>query len=150
MSIAEGDEAMAKTRNERGAAVTVWAVLIVPLVTLIVGIAIDLPGQVQATRYASDVAAQAARVAGQELDTERYVTGRGLDLLGNRARRAALDYIEQAGMTGTVSIEGGATITVTTTASYEPVFLSSLGVRSLQVTGSARARAVEALEGTER
>ncbi len=142
--------AMAKTKDERGAAVAVWAVLIVPLATLIVGIAIDLSGQVQAKRYASDIAAQAARVAGQELDAERYVTGRGLDLLGNRARRAALEYIEQAGMTGTVSIDDGTTITVTTTATYEPVFLSSLGVQALQVTGSARARAVEALEGTER
>lgn len=142
--------AMAKTKDERGAAVAVWAVLIVPLVTLIVGIAIDLSGQVQAKRYASDIAAQAARAAGQELDAERYVTGRGLDLLGNRARRAALEYIEQAGMTGTVSIDDGTTITVIATATYEPVFLSSLGVQALQVTGSARARAVEALEGTER
>ena len=51
-------------RGERGS-VTVWMVLIVMVLTMVIGIAVDLSGQVNAKRRAGDVAAQAARAAGQ-------------------------------------------------------------------------------------
>lgn len=47
-------------RGERGS-VTVWMVLIVMVLTMVIGIAVDLSGQVNAKRRAGDVAAQAAR-----------------------------------------------------------------------------------------
>jgi Flp pilus assembly protein TadG len=140
-----------RRHDERGSAVTVWAVLIVTVLTLIIGIAVDLSAQVQAKRHASDVAAQAARLAGQQLDADRFLDSGGtLTLANTTAREAALDYIEQCGMTGQVVITGGTDISVTTTARYTPVFLSSIGVGTLEVTGSAHARAVRALNGTER
>ena len=136
--------------DERGSALTTGAVMLVTVFTLILGIAVDLSGQVQTKRQAFDVAAQAARVAGQHLDTDRFLDSGGTLRLSNaNARRAALSYIEQTGMTGDVTIDG-TEITVTATAHYTPVVLSILGIDALPVTGTANARAVRALDGTER
>ncbi len=66
------------------------------------------------------------------------------------AKAAAQRTIAQAGMTGTVTIQGGVRITVTTTARYQPQFLSSLGFGPLTVTGNATGRLVRAQDGTER
>ena len=124
--------------------------LLVTVFTLVLGIAVDLSGQVQTRRQAFDVAAQAARVAGQHLDADRFLgSGGNLRLSTADARRAALDHIEQAGMTGEVTING-TDITVTATARYTPVVLSLVGINTLPVTGTANARAVRSLDGTER
>ena len=141
---------MTGRHDEKGTALTTGAVLLVTVLTLILGIAVDLSGQVQTKRQAFDVATQAARVAGQQLDTDRLFDDRGgVRLSTDSARQAALDYIERAGMTGQVTIDG-TDITVTATAQYTPVVLSILGIDTLPVTGTATARAVRTLDGTER
>lgn len=141
---------MTGRHDEKGTALTTGAVLLVTVLTLILGIAVDLSGQVQTKRQAFDVATQAARVAGQQLDTDRLFDDRGgFRLSTDSARQAALDYIERAGMTGQVTIDG-TDITVTATAQYTPVVLSILGIDTLPVTGTATARAVRTLDGTER
>ena len=54
-------------------------------------------------------------------------------------------------MTGVVTVAtGGTELRVTTTARYEPLFLTSLGLGPLTVTGTSTARLVRALEGRER
>lgn len=142
---------MRRRRDEKGAAITTWAVLIVVAMTLIVGIAVDLSGQINAKRLAGDVAAQAARAAGQQIDAEVYLTdGRSVAIVNASARDAAIAYIEAAGMTGTARIVSGTELVVETYATYTPVFLSALGVGELQVTGTATTRAVRALDGKER
>ncbi len=141
---------MKRRRDEKGSALTTGAVLLVTVFTLILGIAVDLSGQVQTKRQAFDVATQAARVAGQHLDTDRFLDDRGsFRLSTDAARQAALDYIERAGMTGEITIDG-TEITVTATAQYNPVILPIIGINTLTVTGTATARAVRALDGTER
>lgn len=138
------------SRNQRGSALTTGAVLLVTVFTLILGIAVDLSGQIQTKRQAFDVAAQAARVAGQQLDADRFLdSGGAVRLSTATARRAALAYIEKAGMTGDITIDG-TQITVMATAQYTPVVLSLVGINTLPVTGTANARAVRALNGTER
>lgn len=137
-------------RDERGSALTTGSVLLVTVFTLLLGIAVDLSGQVQTRRQAFDVAAQAARVAGQHLDADRFLdSGGNLRLSTADARRAALDHIEQANMTGEVTING-TDVSVTATAQYTPVVLSLIGINTLPVTGTANARAVRSLDGTER
>jgi Flp pilus assembly protein TadG len=148
---------MIPTRNrqlrhdERGS-VSIWAVLIVAAFTLIVGISVDLTGQIAAKQRATDIAAQAGRVAGQQLEANTIMAGQTTARVNlERARTAALAYIASADMTGEVSVQAGGTeLLVTTTASYQPVFLTSIGFGPLTVTGTATARLVRALEGRER
>jgi hypothetical protein len=137
-------------RGERGSALTTGSVLLVLVFTLILGIAVDLAGQVQTKRQAFEVAAQAARIAGQQLDADRFLdTGGGVRLSASTAQQAALTYIHKLGMTGQVTING-TEITVTATAEYAPLILPLFGIGTLPVTGTATARAVRALDGTER
>lgn len=138
-----------RIRDERGAVVTVWVALIAAALTLIVGLAVDLSGRVTTLRLASDTAAQAARAAGQQLDAETYTDTGHLEVAAARAKAAALAYAHAAGMRATARIEG-TQLVVDVTASYEPVFLSTIGVGTQQVTATARVRVVRALEGTER
>jgi Flp pilus assembly protein TadG len=138
-----------RLKDERGAAVTVWAVLVTTALTLIMGLAVDLSGQVTALRMASDVAAQAARAAGQQLDADTYSsTGGEVEVAAARAKAAAINYAQAAGMTATARIESGTDLIVEVTAGYEPGFLSAFGTR--QVHATARVRVVKALEGKER
>lgn len=137
-------------RDERGS-VSVWAVLIVAAFTLVVGISVDLVGQVAAKQRATDIAAQAARIAGQQADTNTLMGGGRITVNPQQARRAALDYIAGADMTGTATIEAGGTqLVITTTATYRPIFLTTVGIGPLAVTGTATARLIRAQNGTER
>lgn len=141
----------ARPHDERGAAVTVWTVLLATALTLIIGLAVDLSGQVNKTRQASDVAAQAARTAGQQLDADTYAsTGGDVEVAAARAKAAAIAYAEASGMNATARIESGTDLVVEVTTDYEPVFLSAFGIGTQQVSASARARVVKALEGAER
>jgi len=138
-------------RDERGS-ISVWGVLIVTAFTLVVGISVDLVGQIAAKEHASDVAAQAARVAGEQADANTLMAGTGTATVSpQRARQAALAYIAGADMTGTVTIEAGGTqLAITTTATYRPIFLTGIGIGPLTVTGTSTARLIRALNGSER
>ncbi|MCC6494669.1 MAG: pilus assembly protein [Propionibacteriaceae bacterium] len=139
-----------RLRDERGAAVTVWTVMVMAALTLIVGLAVDLSGQVSRMRLASDVAAQAARTAGQQLDADTYIaTGGDVEVAAARAKAAAVNYAKASGMNATAPIESGTDLVVDVTTDYEPVFLSAFGIGTQQVTATARVRVVKALEGKE-
>ncbi len=136
--------------DERGS-VTLWALSSAVAFLLIVGISVDLTGQIRAKQQAADIAAHAVRVAGQRVDPATLMGGRPASTIEAAAATTAAQHaIAEAGMTGTVTITGGVRITVTTTARYQPVFLSSLGFGALTVTGTATGRLVRAQDGTER
>lgn len=140
-----------RLRDERGAAVTVWTILIATALTMIVGLAVDLSGRVNTQRLAGDVAAQAARTAGQHLDADVYTsTGGDVEVAAARAKAAAIAYAKASGMTATARIESGTDLVVEVSADYEPVFLSAIGIGTQHVTAIARVRVVKALEGKER
>ncbi|PZQ52094.1 MAG: hypothetical protein DI570_24625 [Phenylobacterium zucineum] len=137
-------------RGERGS-VTVWMVLIVMVLTMVIGIAVDLSGQVNAKRRAGDVAAQAARAAGQQISLDAYLAdGRSVELAVAKAKASAVDYIEAAGMTGSARVESGTELVVQTETTYRPIFLSAVGIGDLTVTGSASIRVVRVADGKER
>lgn len=143
---------MARQRRDQRGSVSIWAVLIVAAFTLVVGISVDLVGQIAAKQRATDVAAQAARIAGEQVDPNTVLAGTPT-LTANpvRARQAALAYIAGAQMSGTVTIQAGGTqLAITTIAAYRPVFLTSLGIGPLTVTGASTARLVRTLNGSER
>ena len=139
-----------RIRDERGAVVSVWTTVIATIMVLVLGIAVDLGGLVHAKQSAGDAAAQAARRAGQQLSTGTLLgTGR-LEVRTRQARAAAVDYFQAVGMTGTATVENGTTLVVTAHATYRPLFLSSIGVGPLEVTGSSSVRVVRVENGTER
>lgn len=130
----------ARRRDEQGS-VTVWLALASFAMIFLVGLAVDLGGQVHAQQRAHDLAAQAARAGGEQLGAAQAIEGDKLVIDGVSARSAAQHYLQQAGVTGTVTVTGGETLTVTVRDSYRPLFLGLIGIHHLDVTGSASARA---------
>lgn len=137
-----------RLRDERGS-VSVWLALAAVALVLCVGIAVDLGGQVHAQQRARGIAAQAARTAGEEVAAAQAIRGQTPTVDVAAAKRAAQAYLAQAGVTGTVTIRSG-NVDVTVTDTYAPMFLSSIGVGTLTVTGHSSARLVRAVQGTER
>lgn len=134
-------------RREEHGSVSVWMVTASFVMIMLVGLAVDLGGQVHAQQRAHDIAAQAARTGGQQVQAAPAIEGRYLSVDTAAARAAAKQYLATAGVQGTVSISGVDTITVTVTDTYKPVVLRFLG--DLTVTGEASARLVRSLGGTE-
>jgi Flp pilus assembly protein TadG len=135
--------------DERGS-VSIWLVTASFVMMMLVGLAVDLGGQVHAKQRAHDVAAQAARAGGQQVQASAAIQGAPLSVDVAAARSAAQGFLAAADVSGTVSISGGDTITVHVTDNYEPLFLGLIGINNLHVTGEASARLVRSLGGTEK
>lgn len=136
--------------DERGAVVSVWTAVIATTMVLVLAIAVDLSGLVRAKQSAADAAAQAGRQAGQQLSTGTlFDTGR-LEVRTRQARAAVVDYLEAIGMTGTATVEDGTTLIVTAHVDYQPLFLSSIGIGLIEVTGTSSVRILRVEDGTER
>lgn len=140
---------MTRRHNERGS-ISIWVVTATIVMMTLVGLTVDLGGQVHAQQRAHDVAAQAARAGGQQVEAAPAVEGRYVALDTAAARRAAEQYLAAAGVEGTVTITGGTTLVVRVTDIYEPTFLSMVGIGNLPVTGDASARLIRTTGGVER
>jgi len=135
--------------DERGS-VSVWFALAAVAMTLCVGIAVDFGGHVHAQQRAHQLAAQAARTAGEEVSVAQAVRGESPTVDTAAAKRAATSYLANAGVTGTVSVRSGNVLHVQVTDHYTPLFLGSIGVGTLTVSGESTARLVRAVDGAER
>jgi Flp pilus assembly protein TadG len=136
-------------RDEQRGSISIWLVTASFVMMMLVGLAVDLGGRVHAKQRADDVAAQAARAGGQQVQAAPAIEGHYLAVDTLAARRAAEDYLVAAHVAGTVTITGGDTITVNVTDVYSPQFLSVVGIGDLSVTGEASARLIRSLGGTE-
>lgn len=136
------------TRDEDGS-ITLWMVTASFAMMMLVGLAVDLGGQVHAQQRAQNVAGQAARAGGQEVQAAPALQGRYVAINAAAARNAAQDYLSTAGVNGTVSVTDGTTITVSVTDTYRPKFLSIIGLGGLPVTGEASARLIRTVAGSE-
>jgi len=131
--------------------VTVWLLVSMQILLAMIGIGVDLVGQVQIQQRAHDVAAQAARAAGEQLQTEQAMRGDTPGVDPSTAVRAARAYLAAApDITGTVSVRGGDVVVVTTTGVYRPIVLGLVGIGDLRVTGTAQARPERAIDGVNR
>src|SRR4051794_31740625 len=135
--------------DDRGS-VSLFAVTAATGMIILAGLAVDLAGQVHARQHAVDVARQAARAAGQQLQPAPAVRGDGLRTDPQSAVAAARSYLAAADVTGSVSLHGGTVVVVTTSARYDTVFLSIIGIDQLQVSGRSEARTLRAVHGVER
>ena len=118
---------------------------------ILAGLAVDLGGQVYAKQRAQDIAAQAARAGGQQLDPAAAVRGQGVTLDPAKAVAAINAYLAGSPeVSGTATVSGPDTITVTTASTYQTSFLSIIGINSLQVSGHAQAHITRVVEGVAR
>lgn len=138
-----------RVRDERGS-VSIWLVTASFVMTTLVGLAVDLGGQVHAQQRAHDLAAQAARAGGQQLQAAPAIEGHYVAVDAAGARRAANSYLSTAGVSGSVVVHGGDTVSVTVRDTYETKFLGIIGIRRVHVTGSSTAHPVRSLGGSVR
>jgi Flp pilus assembly protein TadG len=134
---------------ERGS-VTIWMITTAMSMMLLVGLAVDLGGQVQAKERAQDIAVEAARAGGQQLQGGPGVLGQGAVVDPAAAVAAAGTYIA-----GVPDVTGNATVTgtrvvVDTTSTYQTTFLAIIGIQAMTVTGHAEVQTTRAVEGVAR
>ena len=135
--------------GERGS-VTIWLVLAAAAMTMIVGLVVDLGGKVHAMQRARDVAAQAARAAGEQVTVASAMRGDRVGVAPAAAAQAARRYLAAAHMQGTVTFVSPTTLRVQVSDSYQPIFLTLLGVGSMRVDGEATAYLARAVNGAQR
>ncbi|MEI2713899.1 MAG: pilus assembly protein TadG-related protein [Nocardioides sp.] len=135
--------------DERGS-VSIWLALSSFVMVFLVGLAVDLGGQVQAQQRGHDLAAQAARAGGEEIQAGPAIEGRSLAIDAANARVAAEHYLQAAGANGTVQVTGGTTLTVTVHDQYDTKFLGLMGINRLSTTSTATAHLVRTLGGNPR
>ncbi|WP_281389175.1 pilus assembly protein TadG-related protein [Brevibacterium renqingii] len=134
-----GAHRLRKQEQDRGSA-TPWFLMIVMAAFLFVGVSVDTGGKLQAANRAEAVAGEAARAGANALDYSPSKIG-DIHLGFARAQNAAEKNISVAGYQGEVTVTGRE-VTVTTTGTYKPVFLTAIGIKSLPVDGHATARLV--------
>lgn len=139
---------MHPSRGERGS-ITIWLALTGFVMMMLVGLAVDLGGQVHAKQRAHNIAAEAARAGGERVRAAPAIMGEQITLDPQAAHSAAQAYLAAADVTGNVRITGSDTITVNVTDTYTPKFLSIIGIRDLTVTSTSTARVVRSLGGSE-
>jgi Flp pilus assembly protein TadG len=135
-------------RDERGSA-SVWMVTASFAMSVLVGLAVDLGGQVHAQQRAHDIAAQAARTGAEEVQAAPAIEGRFAHIDAAAAGRAALGYLAQSDVKGTVRVRGDQ-INVRVTDTYQTVFLGLIGINRVRVHGDADAHVVRTLGGDQR
>lgn len=134
------------TRDDTGS-VSMFVVVVVLALLVAAGLAVDGGGKITAQQRATVAAEEAARTAGQSINVANSVQGRAATVDPYTAAAAARRYLATADVQGTVTIASPTTITIDTTATYEPVILSLIGVGTLTGRGSATATLTGTLRG---
>lgn len=137
-------------REDQRGSISLWAALGAAVMIILAGLTVDVAGQVHTRQHAADIAAQAARAGGQQLQLDLAVRGEPVHTDPAQAVAAARRYLAAAHIAGTVSLQGGTVVVVTTTASYSTVFLGLIGIDRLDASATATSRTVRALNGQER
>lgn len=134
--------------EERGS-VSIWLALSTFVMITLLGLTVDLTGQVRALQRDHDLAAQAARTGAQQLQPAPAIEGTAALINPGPATAAAQRYLAAAGLTGTVTATTD-TLRVTVTDHYPTRFLGLIGIGQLPVTTTATAHLIRTLGGTAR
>ncbi|MEV0254704.1 hypothetical protein AB0H82_10640 [Streptomyces sp. NPDC050732] len=119
-----------------------FALVIIALLALLV----DGGRLLMADADADDIAAEAARAAGQEINGPDAITGKGTRADPAQAVATAQDFLADAGVHGTVTVAAdGQSLTITVHDTYHTLLLGGFGPTRMQVT----ARADVTLERTD-
>jgi Flp pilus assembly protein TadG len=110
-------------------------------VLVMIGLAVDGGGKMRAMQRADNLAAEAARAAGQSIQLGQAVQGGPKVVDVARAVAAGQAYLAAAGVTGTVvPSDDRRQVTVTVNITYNTVMLGLVGFDQLPVTGTATAQ----------
>ncbi|MFC9033648.1 pilus assembly protein TadG-related protein [Streptomyces arboris] len=132
---------------DRGSVTLFWLIAGVAIIGML-GLLVDGGGILRAKATADDIAAEAARTAGQQLDLSQAIPGTALVVDPDAAQQAAEAFLAQAGAEGSVTVSGDGThITVTVTDTYDAVLTSVVGYTDIPVSGRSTAQLVRQMEG---
>ena len=95
-----------RTRPDDRGSISIWLATSSFVMLVLVGLAVDLGGQVHAKERAHDIAAEAARAGGEQLQAAPAVQGRYVAVDTASARQAAQQYLDAAGVNGTDRTSG--------------------------------------------
>ena len=127
-----------RSRDDRGF-VAVWTVAISVSIVAVMGFTLDAGRVLRARSDAFGTAAAAARFGASRID-ERAAVGESRVVLDvAAARAAALDYVEEKGYEGTVTVNG-LEVTVNVQGDVDP---RMLGVPTLHIDVTATAEAIQ-------
>lgn len=135
---------ISRLRGERGS-ISLFAVIITLAAFILLGLVVDGSGRLHAQQRAQAVAREAARQAGQEIQAPAAIRGNGAHADVAAARNAAQRYLSTAGVSGTVEIRSATTVVVSTRTTYNPIFLSIIGIGTLSADGRAEARLADGI-----
>lgn len=105
---------------------------------LVLAVLVDGGRLMMADADADDIAAEAARAAGQKVNAGDAITGEGTRADPRKAVAAAQAFLADAGVTGSVRVaEDGQSITITVHDTYDPLLLGGFGYSRMPVTATA-------------
>jgi len=127
-------------RSERGSA-SIWSILIIAgAFTALLGLVVDGGRVIDARVAASRAAAQAARAGADELSSASVRDGH-TTINADAARARAERYLQDAGLNGTVVVNGQ-TVTVTVTGTSQTEILGVIGITSFPIEETETARGI--------
>ena len=127
-------------RSERAGA-SIWAVLVTAgAFTVLLGLVVDGGRLIDSRLESAHIAGQAARVAADSLSAASVRNGRDAVAVQSATTRAN-DYLHDAGMAGSVHVDGD-TVKVTVTGRSQTQILSVLGISSFPIQETKTATAI--------
>ena len=127
--------------RDRGSVSLLLAVWVIAILAVI-GLAVDGGAKVRAIQRADNIAAEAARAAGQAINPTLAVPGTKQVLQADQAKAAGEAYLRAAGVQGSVTVVNNTEVRVTVTISTNTVMLSIIGINHTTATGQATAQLV--------
>lgn len=132
--------------DAQAGSVTVFVAISALGLLVLVGLVADGGAKLRATQRADATAAEAARAGGQALDLASAVAGDADRVDRSVAISAAQDYLDAAGVAGSVSVSDDRTrLLVTAQATAPTAFLGLIGIDQVAATGSAQAVLVQGI-----
>ena len=129
---------MMRARRDDGGKIAVFFAIIASAWITLLGLVIVGGGQLRAFQRADNVAAEAARAAGQAIDPTQAIPGQAQVIDPGTATAAALAYLADAGATGEVTVlSGGTQLRVKATITYQNP--TGVGAATWEATGYATA-----------
>jgi Flp pilus assembly protein TadG len=118
-------------------------------VMMIIGLSVDGGGRIREAQRANDIAAEAARAGGQQIDVVDAIAGAPTVLDQDAARAAVQSYLNQAAAADGITVHSYSVsfpdtlhISVTLQLDYHTVVLAFIGVGNLTANGSGTAALV--------